>query len=163
VEMLTGDNDNTARAIAEQLGINGYHANLLPDEKVQTVEGLKTNGPVVMIGDGVNDAPALAAADVGIAMGGLGSDIALETADVVLLEDDLTRIGYLQRLASLTVSTVRQNIAVSVLVKLLIVALAAMGEITLWMAVVLGDVGLTLLVILNSMRISGVKPSIRKE
>jgi Cd2+/Zn2+-exporting ATPase len=163
VEMLTGDNDNTARAIAEQLGFNGYHANLLPDEKVQTVEGLKTNGPVVMIGDGVNDAPALAAADVGIAMGGLGSDIALETADVVLLEDDLTRIGYLQRLASLTVSTVRQNIAVSVLVKLLIVALAAMGEITLWMAVVLGDVGLTLLVILNSMRISGVKPSIRKE
>jgi Cd2+/Zn2+-exporting ATPase len=163
VEMLTGDNDNTARAIAEQLGFNGYHANLLPDEKVQTVEDLKTNGPVVMIGDGVNDAPALAAADVGIAMGGLGSDIALETADVVLLEDDLTRIGYLQRLASLTVSTVRQNIAVSVLVKLLIVALAAMGEITLWMAVVLGDVGLTLLVILNSMRISGVKPSIRKE
>jgi Cd2+/Zn2+-exporting ATPase len=163
VEMLTGDNDNTARAIAEQLGFNGYHANLLPDEKVQTVEGLKTNGPVVMIGDGVNDAPALAAADVGIAMGGLGSDIALETADIVLLEDDLTRIGYLQRLASLTVSTVRQNIAVSVLVKLLIVALAAMGEITLWMAVVLGDVGLTLLVILNSMRISGAKPSIRKE
>jgi Cd2+/Zn2+-exporting ATPase len=163
VEMLTGDNENTAQAIAEQLGFNGYHANLMPDEKVQAVEGLKKNGSVVMIGDGVNDAPALAAADVGIAMGGLGSDIALETADVVLLEDDLTRIGYLQRLASMTVSTVRQNIAVSILVKLLIVTLAAMGEITLWMAVVLGDVGLTLLVILNSIRISGVKPRIRKE
>jgi len=158
VEMLTGDNDNTARAIAEQLGFNGYHANLLPDEKVNVVEGLKTYGPVVMIGDGVNDAPALAAADVGVAMGGLGSDIALETADVVLLEDDLSRIGYLQRLASMTVSTVHQNIAASVLVKLLIVALAAMGAITLWMAVVLGDVGLTLLVILNSIRISGVRP-----
>jgi len=158
VEMLTGDNDNTARAIAEQLGFNGYHANLLPDEKVNVVEGLKTYGPVVMIGDGVNDAPALAAADVGVAMGGLGSDIALETADVVLLEDDLSRIGYLQRLASMTVSTVHQNIAASVLVKLLIVALAVMGAITLWMAVVLGDVGLTLLVILNSIRISGVRP-----
>jgi len=163
VEMLTGDNENTARAIAEQLGFNGYHANLLPDEKVQAVEGLKNNGLVVMVGDGVNDAPALAAADVGVAMGGLGGDIALETADVVLLEDDLSRIGYLQRLASMTVSTVHQNIAVSILVKLLIVALAAMGNITLWMAVVLGDVGLTLLVILNSIRISGVKSRIRKE
>jgi Cd2+/Zn2+-exporting ATPase len=162
VEMLTGDNENTARAIAGQLGFNGYHANLLPDEKVSVVEGLKVHGPVVMVGDGVNDAPALAAADVGVAMGGLGSDAALETADVVLLEDDLSRIGYLQRLSSMTVSTVHQNIAASILVKLLIVALAALGAITLWMAVVLGDVGLTLLVILNSIRISGVKPGIRK-
>ncbi|OGD54533.1 hypothetical protein A3K81_05985 [Candidatus Bathyarchaeota archaeon RBG_13_60_20] len=163
VEMLTGDNENTARAIAEQLGFNGYHANLLPEDKVRVVEGLKAHGPVVMIGDGVNDAPALAAADVGVAMGGLGSDVALETADVVLLEDDLSRIGYLHRLASMTVSTVHQNIAASILVKLLIVALAALGAITLWMAVILGDVGLTLLVILNSIRISGVKPGIRKE
>ncbi|HUV33331.1 MAG TPA: cation-translocating P-type ATPase [Candidatus Desulfaltia sp.] len=158
VDMLTGDNENTARAIAEQLGFNGYHAGLLPDEKVEAVEGLKVHGPVVMVGDGVNDAPALAAADVGVAMGGLGSDIALETADVVLLEDDLSRLEYLLRLSSTTVSTVHQNIAVSVLVKLLIVALAAVGAITLWMAVILGDVGLTLLVILNSVRISGIKP-----
>ena len=158
VDMLTGDNENTARAIAEQLGFNGYHAGLLPDEKVKAVEALKVHGTVVMVGDGVNDAPALAAADVGVAMGGLGSDIALETADVVLLEDDLSRIEYLLRLASTTVSTVHQNIAVSVLVKLLIVVLAALGAITLWMAVILGDVGLTLLVILNSVRISGIKP-----
>jgi len=158
VDMLTGDNENTARAVAEQLGFNGYHAGLLPDEKVEAVEGLKVHGPVVMVGDGVNDAPALAAADVGVAMGGLGSDIALETADVVLLEDDLSRIEYLLRLSSTTVSTVRQNIAVSILVKLLIVALAAAGSITLWMAVILGDVGLTLLVILNSVRISGTEP-----
>jgi len=162
VEMLTGDNENTARAVAGQLGFNGYHASLLPDEKVRVVEDLKAHGPVVMVGDGVNDAPALAAADVGVAMGGLGSDAALETADVVLLEDDLSRIGYLQHLSSMTVSTVHQNIAASILVKLLIVALAAIGSITLWMAVVLGDVGLTLLVILNSIRISGVKPGMRK-
>ena len=164
VEMLTGDNENTARAIARQLGFNGYHAGLLPDEKVEVVEELKKWGKVVMIGDGVNDAPALAAADVGIAMGGLGSDIALETADIVLLEDDLSRITYLIRLAKTTVARVKENIALSILVKLAIVIMGALGSITLWMAVVLGDVGLTLLVIVNSIRISRIKPAgIRKE
>lgn len=164
VEMLTGDNENTARAIAKQLGFNGYHAGLLPDEKVEVVEELKKWGKVVMIGDGVNDAPALAAADVGIAMGGLGSDIALETADIVLLEDDLSRITYLIRLAETTVARVKENIALSVLVKLAIVIMGALGSITLWMAVILGDVGLTLLVIVNSIRISRIKPAgIRKE
>jgi len=164
VEMLTGDNENTARAIAHQLGFNGYHAGLLPDEKVVVVEGLKKRGRVVMVGDGVNDAPALAAADVGVAMGGLGSDIALETADIVLLEDDLSRLTYLIRLAETTVARVKENIALSVLVKLAIVVLGALGLITLWMAVILGDVGLTLLVIVNSIRISSIKPAgIRKE
>jgi len=164
VEMLTGDNENTARAIAQRLGFNGYHAGLLPDEKVEVVEELKKWGKVVMIGDGVNDAPALAAADVGIAMGGLGSDIALETADIVLLEDDLSRITYLIRLAETTVARVKENIALSVLVKLAIVIMGALGSITLWMAVILGDVGLTLLVIINSIRISRIKPAgIRKE
>jgi len=164
VEMLTGDNENTARAIAKQLGFNGYHAGLLPDEKVEVVEELKKWGKVVMIGDGVNDAPALAAADIGIAMGGLGSDIALETADIVLLEDDLSRITYLIRLAETTVARVKENIALSVLVKLAIVIMGALGSITLWMAVILGDVGLTLLVIVNSIRISRIKPAgIRKE
>jgi Cd2+/Zn2+-exporting ATPase len=158
VDMLTGDNENTAQAIAGQLNFDGFHAGLLPDDKVQAVEGLKAQGAVVMVGDGVNDAPALATADVGVAMGGLGSDIALETADVVLLEDDLTRVVYLIKLASTTVSTVHQNIAASILVKLLIVALAAFGAITLWMAVIMGDVGLTLLVILNSIRISRISP-----
>jgi Cd2+/Zn2+-exporting ATPase len=164
VEMLTGDNENTARAIARQLGFNGYHAGILPDEKVVVVEELKKRGRVVMVGDGVNDAPALAAADIGVAMGGLGSDIALETADIVLLEDDLSRLTYLLRLAETTVARVKENIALSVLVKLAIVILGALGSITLWMAVVLGDVGLTLLVIVNSIRISSIKPAaIRKE
>jgi len=164
VELLTGDNENTARAIADQLGFNGYHAGLLPDEKVTVVEALKRMGRVVMVGDGVNDAPALAAADVGVAMGGLGSDIALETADIVLLEDDLSRLTYLTRLAETTVARVKENIALSVLVKLAIVILGALGHITLWMAVILGDVGLTLLVIVNSIRITSLKPApIRKE
>jgi len=158
VEMLTGDNETTAAAIAEQLGFNGYHANLLPDEKLETIEKLKAHGNVVMIGDGVNDAPALAAANVGIAMGGLGSDIALETADIVLLEDNLTRLNYIQRLASTTLSRIRENIAISLGMKLIIVVLAAMGTISLWQSIIMGDVGLSLLVILNSIRISGVKP-----
>ncbi|MFH1180759.1 MAG: heavy metal translocating P-type ATPase [Candidatus Bathyarchaeota archaeon] len=164
VEMLTGDNETTAAAIAEQVGFNGYHANLLPEEKLKIIEELKQHGQVVMVGDGVNDAPALAAADVGVAMGGLGSDIALETADIVLLEDDLTRLVYLQRLSKTTLSRIRENITISVVMKLVIVILAAFGVISLWVSVVLGDVGLALLVILNSIRISGVKPiSLSKE
>jgi Cd2+/Zn2+-exporting ATPase len=158
VDMLTGDNTLTAKTIADQLGFNGYHANLLPSEKVIAVEAMKSYGRVIMVGDGVNDAPALAAADVGIAMGGLGSDIALETADIVLLEDDLSKIGYLRRLSKITMRRIKENIAVALLVKLGIVLLGAFGFISLWMAVVLGDVGLTLLVIINSIRISAVKP-----
>ena len=159
VEMLTGDNTTTAAAIAEQVGFNGFHANLLPEDKLNTVEDLKKQGKVVMVGDGVNDAPALTAADVGIAMGGLGSDIALETADIVLLEDDLTRLSYIQRLSKTTLNRIKENITISVVMKLAIVVLAAMGTISLWLSVILGDVGLALLVILNSIRITGVKPA----
>jgi len=159
VEMLTGDNETTAAAIAEQVGFNGYHANLLPEDKLNAIEDLKNHGKVVMVGDGVNDAPALTAADVGIAMGGLGSDIALETADIVLLEDDLTKLSYIQRLSKTTLSRIKENITISVVMKLAIVVLAAMGTISLWLSVILGDVGLALLVILNSIRITGVKPA----
>jgi Cd2+/Zn2+-exporting ATPase len=160
VEMLTGDNETTASAIAEQLGFNRYHAKLLPDDKLNAISELKKHGKVVMIGDGVNDAPALAAADVGIAMGGLGSDIALETADIVLLEDDLTRLSYIQRLSKTTLRRIKENITISVVMKLAIVVLAALGTISLWASVILGDVGLALLVILNSIRITNVKPDV---
>jgi len=158
VQMLTGDNEATAKAIAEKLGIDGYMAHLLPEEKVDAVEKLRSeHGSVAMVGDGVNDAPALAAADVGIAMGAIGSDVALETADIALMEDDLSRLTYLVRLSKATMGRIRENIAISILVKLLVAALTVPGWVTLWMAVAVGDMGLSLTVILNSMRLGRIK------
>ena len=158
VEMLTGDNEVTARAIAEELGLDGYRAHLLPEEKVQAIDELRARpGSVAMVGDGVNDAPALAAADVGIAMGAMGSDVALETADIALMEDDLSRINYLVRLSRATMGRIRENIAASIVVKLIVAALAFPGWVTLWMAVAIGDMGLSLTVILNSLRLGRIK------
>jgi Cd2+/Zn2+-exporting ATPase len=158
VEMLTGDNEATARAIAERLGLDGYRANLLPEEKVQAIEKLKGEYSVVaMVGDGVNDAPALAAADVGIAMGAIGSDVALETADIALMEDELRRVDYLVRLSRATMGRIRENIAASILVKLGVALLTFPGLITLWIAVAVGDMGLSLGVILNSLRLGGLR------
>jgi Cd2+/Zn2+-exporting ATPase len=158
VEMLTGDNYVTAQAITKQLGLDGYRAHLLPEEKVQEIEKLKAKyGLVAMVGDGVNDAPALAAADVGIAMGAIGSDVALETADIALMEDELQRINYLVTLSKATMGRIKENIAASILVKILVAALAFPGLITLWIAVAVGDMGLSLSVILNSLRLSGIK------
>jgi Cd2+/Zn2+-exporting ATPase len=159
VEMLTGDNEETARAIAEKLNIDGYLANLLPEEKVDAIEKLRTEvGHVVMVGDGVNDAPALAAAEVGVAMGAIGSDVALETADIALMEDDLSRLPYLIELSKSTMGRIRENIAASIIIKILVAALAFPGLVSLWLAVAVGDMGLSLAVILNSMRLSGIKP-----
>ena len=158
VVMLTGDNEETARAIADRLNLDGYMSRLLPEEKVEAIEGLRDRyGPVAMVGDGVNDAPALAAADVGIAMGAIGSDAALETADVALMEDEIRRITYLTRLSKATMSRIRENIATSILVKLLVAVLAFLGLVSLWMAVAVGDMGLSLAVILNSIRLGSIK------
>ncbi len=158
VEMLTGDNETTARAIAERLGLDSYKAHLLPEEKVRAVEELKAEyGITAMVGDGVNDAPALAAADVGIVMGAIGSDVALETADIALMEDDLSRINYLVRLSRATMGRIRENIVASIVVKLMVAALAFPGWVTLWMAVAIGDMGLSIAVILNSLRLGGIK------
>jgi Cd2+/Zn2+-exporting ATPase len=156
--MLTGDNEMTAKAIAEKLGMDGYMAHLLPEEKLEAIEKLRAEyGPVAMVGDGVNDAPALAAADVGIAMGAIGSDVALETADIALMEDDLMRLIYLVRLSQATMGRIKENIAASIIVKLMVAVLAFPGWITLWIAVAVGDMGLTLAVILNSMRLGRIK------
>ncbi|MGI5837290.1 MAG: heavy metal translocating P-type ATPase [Chloroflexota bacterium] len=157
VVLLTGDNSRTAAAIAQQVGADDYQAELLPEDKLSAVERLLDRyGNVAMVGDGVNDAPALARATVGIAMGAAGTDTALETADVALMGDDLSKLPYMVKLSRRTVGIIRQNVAFSVAVKLLFVALASLGVANLWMAV-LADVGTSLLVIANGMRLLGTR------
>lgn len=156
--MLTGDNPATARAIAERVGVDEYRAELLPQDKVSAVEALLGRyGKVAMVGDGVNDAPALAAASVGIAMGGAGTDTALETADVALMADDLARLPFAVRLSRETLAVIRQNIAFSLAIKALAVALVFPGWLTLWLAV-LADMGASIIVTLNGVRLYRVNP-----
>ncbi len=153
--MLTGDSENVAKDIAEEIGISEYRAELLPNQKVAVIEELKKSGVTLMIGDGINDTPALAAADVGIAMGVAGSDAALETADVALMKEDLTRIPGLIMKAKKTMQIVRQNVATSLSVKAVTGVLASVGLMTLWIAIGVGDMGLTFLVIANALRLAG--------
>ncbi|MCM2465818.1 heavy metal translocating P-type ATPase [Methanoculleus oceani] len=152
--MLTGDNERVGEAVARRIGIDECHAGLLPEEKVAMVERLMDRyGLVVMVGDGVNDAPALARANVGVAMGAIGSDVAIEAADIVVMEDDISRVAYLVALSEKTVSVVRQNVVAAIIVKLGIAGLAVLGLVSLWMAVAFGDMGLSLAVIANALRI----------
>ncbi len=151
--MLTGDNRGTAEAIAQRLGIEEYLADLLPEDKVEKVRELSRRyGTVGMVGDGVNDAPALAAANIGIAMGAAGTDQALETADVALMGDDLTKLPFAIMLGRHAVRVVQQNITISLAIKALFLALAVPGYATLWMAVG-ADMGASLLVIFNGLRL----------
>ena len=153
VALLTGDLESTARAVSEHAGIDEVHAGLLPADKVAAVEALRARyGSVAMVGDGVNDAPALAAADVGIAMGVAGTDAALETADVALMADELLKIPYALRLSRATVRNIRANIAFSIVLKAAFLVLAIAGMATLWMAVV-ADMGASLIVIANALRL----------
>ncbi|HSL24266.1 MAG TPA: heavy metal translocating P-type ATPase [Vicinamibacterales bacterium] len=153
VALLTGDNEATARALASDLRIDEVCAELLPENKVEVVRRLKaTHGVVAMVGDGVNDAPALAAADVGIAMGAAGTDAALETADVALMADELLKIPYALRLSRATLRNMRANIVFSLTLKAAFLVLAIAGLATLWMAVV-ADMGASLVVIANSLRL----------
>ena len=151
--MLTGDNKGTADAIAKELGIDEYKAELLPQDKVDAVEQLRVKySNVAMVGDGVNDAPALAASTVGIAMGAIGTDTALETADIALMSDDLSKLPYTVELSRKTVTTIKENIFLSILIKALFLALAIGGMATLWMAVA-ADMGASLLVIFNGLKV----------
>ncbi len=156
--MLTGDNRQVAARIAGQVGVTDVRAGLLPEGKVAAVRDLQRTGPVAMVGDGVNDAPALATAEVGIAMGAAGTDVALEAADVALMSDDLARLPVAIRLARGTIAVIRQNIAASLLVKVGFLALAVGGAANLWLAV-LADTGMALLVTANSLRLLRVAGS----
>jgi Cd2+/Zn2+-exporting ATPase len=157
-EMLTGDNKKVAALLAERTGVDEYHAELLPEDKVRVVESLAARfGSVAMVGDGVNDAPALAVANVGIAMGSVGSDVAIETADIALMHDDLSKIDYVISLSRKTMQVVKQNVIASIVIKGSLTVLASLGLINLWVAVGVGDMGLSLAVILNAMRLTRVK------
>lgn len=153
IVMLTGDNERTARSIAAGLGVDEVRAELLPQDKVEAMRSLLAGyRKAAMVGDGVNDAPALAAATVGIAMGAAGSDAALEVADIALMGDDLLRLPYTIRLGRRTLRIIKQNIFLSLVIKGVILLMVIPGWLTLWLAVV-GDMGSSLLVTLNGMRL----------
>lgn len=161
VVMLTGDNEGTARAVADHLGVDEFYAELLPDDKVRVVRELEEKGEVVaFVGDGVNDAPALATATVGLAMGAAGTDVALETADIALMADDLSHLPFAIRLSRKTLSIIKQNIWFSIGIKAVFLVLALVGWATLWMAVA-SDMGASLLVILNGLRALKVSTALK--
>ncbi len=155
--MLTGDRREVAEHVAQTLGIDEYHAELLPEEKVAFFSRNEEGGnKVAFVGDGINDAPVLARADVGIAMGGLGSDAAIEAADVVLMDDKPSKIALAIRIARRTLAIARQNVVFAIGVKVAVLILAAIGIATMWLAV-FADVGVTVLAVLNAMRALRVK------
>ena len=158
--MLTGDRKEVAEHVAEKLGINEFHAELMPDGKVQHVERLTSakepGSSLLFVGDGINDAPVMARADVSLAMGGLGSDAALEAADVVLMDDKPSKVALAIRIARRTLGIARQNVVFAIGVKIAVLLLAAFGIATMWMAV-FADVGVTVLAVLNAMRALKVK------
>ena len=161
VVMLTGDNERTAGAIAEQVGVDDYRAQLLPEQKVEAVEDLTERyDATAMVGDGVNDAPALATATVGVAMGAAGTDTALETADIALMGDDLTRLPYLYDLSHRANGVIRQNVWASLVAKAILAAGVPIGLVPIWLAVLVGDAGMTTAVTGNAMRLSRVSPDL---
>lgn len=161
--MLTGDNEETAKAVSSRIGVDEYYSGLLPEDKVTMIEEfLHEGGYVAMVGDGVNDAPALARANVGIAMAAAGSDVAIETADIALMEDNISKVNYILDLSRNTMRVVKQNVLSAILIQVALAVFAVFGFVPLWMAVTFGDVGLTILVILNALRI-GNKNSVFAE
>ncbi len=153
IAMLTGDNEHVAKRIGNQLKLDEVHSQLLPQDKVTIINTLTQRyGSLAMVGDGVNDAPALASAKIGIAMGTVGSDTALETADIALLNDDLTKLSFLIKLSRKTLTIIKQNIGFSLIIKLLFVFATFAGAANLWMAV-FADTGAALIVIANGMRL----------
>ena len=151
--MLTGDDKRTAKAIAAKLGMTDVEAGLMPEQKLSAIKALKEKyGAVAMVGDGVNDAPALSSCTVGIAMGGAGTDAALETADVALMADDLEKLPYTIRLSRKALHIIKENIMFALGLKIIALLLIIPGWLTLWIAI-FADMGATLLVVLNSLRL----------
>ncbi len=160
--MLTGDNEAAARAVAASAGISHVRAKLLPEEKLKEIESLRKSGITAMAGDGINDAPALAASDIGFAMGAKGTDTALEAASVMLMDDNIGKIAFFKRLAERNYRFLVANITFAIAVKLLFAALDLAGLATMWMAV-FADTGVTLIVVANGMRMLRAAPRIRAE
>ncbi len=159
IVMLTGDNEIVSKEIAKELKIEEYHSQLLPQDKVEWVEKLmKKNipGRLIFVGDGINDAPVLAMSDIGVAMGGLGSDAAIEAADVVIMSDELSKIATSIQISKKTMKIVRENIIFAIVVKIIVLLLSAIGITNMWMAV-FADVGVSILAILNALRILNFK------
>ena len=152
VVMLTGDNERTAKAIGEQAGVDNVIAGVLPDGKESVIQALGKKGKVAMVGDGINDAPVLARVDVGIAMGGLGSDAAIEAADVVIMTDEPSKIAQGIKISKKTYKIVWQNIIFALGIKIIVMVLGATGIASMWDAV-FSDVGVALIAVLNAMRI----------
>lgn len=154
--MLTGDKTDTSREVSEKLKLDEFHSELLPQDKVKKVEKLmleKTNdGKLLFIGDGINDAPVLALSDIGVAMGGLGSDAALEAADIVIMTDEPSKIAEAIKISHKTMRIVKENIIFAITVKIAVLVLSALGIATMW-AAVFADVGVSVIAILNALRI----------
>jgi len=157
IVMLTGDNARTAAKIAAQTGVTGYRSDLMPEDKTRVVEELVASGRRVgMVGDGVNDAPALAASSLGIAMGSIGTDVAIETADVALMSDDLSKLPWLIRHSRRTLGVIKANIWFALGIKAVFLAMAVFQVATLWTAI-LADLGTSLLVIFNGLRLLRIR------
>jgi Cd2+/Zn2+-exporting ATPase len=157
IALISGDHERVVAELADNLGIKEYYAGMLPDQKVAVVQSMVARyGTAAMVGDGVNDAPALASSTVGIAMGVAGTDTALETADIGLMSDDLLKLPFLISLSRRTLDTIKANIGFSILVKAVFICLVFSGAANLWMAVA-ADTGTSLLVTLNGMRLIGFK------
>ena len=158
--MLTGDRREVGEAVSKELGIDEVYYELLPNEKVKKVEELmkqkSKDGKLVFVGDGINDAPVLAISDIGIAMGGLGSDAAIEASDIVIMTDELLKIEKTMKISKKTLRIVKQNIVFAIGVKILVLVLSALGISTMWEAV-FADVGVSIIAVINSLRALSIK------